>query len=85
VRPVPRDQHVRSPLNMHDSTVEDQWLSFEAGGHVVRIRGPDTGALPPVGRTCSSDCSELGCSESPTALFHGGSYLSPMAGSSSLS
>jgi hypothetical protein len=28
---------------------------------------------------------ELGCSESPTTLFHGSSYLSPMAGSISLS
>ena len=31
--------------------------------------------------TGASGRPELGCSESPTILFHGGFYLSPMAGS----
>ena len=39
----------------------------------------------PVSLTDASGRPELGCSESQTALFRGGFYLSPMAGSSSLS
>jgi hypothetical protein len=43
------------------------------------------GSLRPVGRTYTSGRPDFQWTEEPTALFHGGFYISPITGSSSLS
>jgi hypothetical protein len=65
--------------------VGDQRTWFEVGDTWTASSDQILGVVRTVGWTSMSGRPELGCSESPMTLFHGGSYLSPMAGSSSLS
>jgi hypothetical protein len=65
--------------------VGDRCMWFEAGDKWMTSIDRTLGVVHPVRWTSASGHPELGCSESPMALFCRGSYLSPMAGSSSLS
>jgi hypothetical protein len=65
--------------------VEIMGSMLNVEGHVVAIGWPNAGGVRPVDLTGTSSHPEWGYSESLTTLFHGGFYLSPMTGSSSLS
>jgi hypothetical protein len=65
--------------------VGDRCTWFEVGDMWMTSSDQMLGVMCMVGWTSMFGRPKLGCSESPTALFHGGSYFSPMAGSSSIS
>ena len=76
---------LRSSAFGHHLTVGIRRTVFEERRHVVCIARPDTGVLRPVDMTGASSRPVFSVVSSPTALFHGGFYLSPTASSSSLS
>ena len=63
----------------------DQAVDVESGGHIDEDPRPDAGGLRPVSMTCASGRLVKAEGREPTTLFRGGLYLSPLAGSSSLS
>ena len=66
-------------------TIEIVRMLLNMGDTWTTISDRTLGLVCPVDLTREFDQTELGCSESPMALFRGGFYLSPMASSSSLS
>ena len=69
----------------HHLTVEIERSTFEERGHVACIARPDAEVQRSVNLTGASSRPVFSAVRSPTALFRGDFYLSPMAGSSSLS
>ena len=79
--------NVRSPRSSasgHHLTVGIGRSVFEERGHMACIARPDARAQRPVNLTGASGQPVFSAVKSPTALFCGGFYLSPMAGSSSI-
>ena len=74
---------LRSSTSGHHLTVGIRHSVFEERGHVTCIVRPDAEVQCPVNLTGASGRPVFSAVRSPTALFHGGFYLSPMAGSSS--
>ena len=86
------DRTLRSSVRSLRSSASDHHLTigigrsvFEERGHVACIARPDAGVLRLVTMTRASGRPVFSAVSSPTSLFHGGFYLRPMAGSSSLS
>jgi hypothetical protein len=78
-----------SDHHLSDCTLElDRWNRtrvVESRGHVDGIQRPDAGGMSPI-TLIGAFGRPVACAvRSPTAQFCGGSYLSPMASSNSLS
>ena len=76
---------LHSSASGHHLTVGIERSVFEERGHVACITRPDAGVQRPVNLTGASGRPVFSAVRSPTALFMGALYLSPVAGSSSLS
>jgi hypothetical protein len=71
-------------IDRWDPTVEIERTTFKAGDTWTASNDRMLGLVCPVSATSASGHLVLGCFLSSTALFRGGFYLSPMAGSCSL-
>ena len=72
---------LRSSMSGHHLTVGSRRSVFKEKGHVACIARLDAGVLRPIDMTGAFGRSMFSAVSSPTALFRGGFYLSPMAGS----
>ena len=76
VRPV-----TLSSVSGHHLTVGIGHSVFEERGHMTCIARPDAEVQRPINLTGASGRPVFSAVSSPTALFRGGFYLKPMAGS----
>ena len=74
-------QSLHSSAFGHHLTVGIERSEFEERGHMACIARPDTGVQRLVNLTRASGRPVFSAVRSPMALFRGGFYLSPMAGS----